>query len=70
MLAANDLVVLLTLDLTDKSRGDSCVVDDDASDSNEFPLLDNGKGKGLLWLARWLWGYGCNRILCWLYGCI
>ena len=43
MLAANDLVVLLTLLLTDKSKGDSWVVEE-ASDSKEFPLLDNGNG--------------------------
>ena len=43
MLAANDLVVLLTLLLTDKSKGDSWVVEE-ASDSKEFPLLDKGNG--------------------------
>lgn len=41
MLAVNDLaqLVLLTLLLMDRSRGDSCVVDDPVSDSKEFPLL-------------------------------
>ena len=45
MLAARllDLVVLLTLLRTDKSRGDSCVVLE-ASDSRELPLLDAGRG--------------------------
>lgn len=40
MLAVSDLaqLVLLTLLLMDRSKGDSCVVDD-VSDSKEFPLL-------------------------------